>query len=200
MSKSRWLFFLIMGAVVLASILVIRSTKDLYKVLPANLPASISSTSFEDWRQFVSDHKKFKVLMPNMPHHATESLNDPKTQDKRIYDIYVSEKSNGTIFMISLITYPEDKETSDPAKLLKSIVDEMIASNPNNKLLSSRELSYLNNKAVDFSVENADVHMDSRAFVKGNTLYVLSYIAKIGDYNPSEYEHFIDSFNLIPAS
>lgn len=197
MSNSRWFFFLVMGAIVLACILVVRYAKDMYKALPATLNSTMTIVPFEEWREFEADEAKFKVQIPALPQHATETVRDPKDQQKREYDMYVSQKNDGTIFMISLITYENDQETSNPTKLLKSIVEEMLASNPSNKLKSLKENLYHQYKAIDFSIENADVHMDGKAFVIGKTLYILSYIAKSADYNPLEYQHFIDSFKLL---
>jgi hypothetical protein len=153
----------------------------------------------EDWHEFTPPSEKFKVLVPTLPQHATEKIGDPKTKEARIYDMYVSQKENGSIFMISLITLLDNPNKSLDEKMLASVVDNMLTASPNTKVKLMQMGQYKEYPAIDFSIENEQVNVDGKAFLVGNTLYLLTTVSKQNDYNRKEFEFFANSFQLMPA-
>ena len=84
--------------------------KDSYKILPLEEEkpdVTLEVYNFQDWKEFSSPDGEFNVLFPTLPQHAKENLTDPKTNEVRKYNMYVAEKNDGTIFMISLISFPD---------------------------------------------------------------------------------------------
>src|ERR1700722_19749969 len=98
MSKTA-IFFVVL-IVVLASFIGFKYVQESYKILPIDQkqPTNITAFDFQKWHEFTAPTGKFKVLFPTLPQHATENVDDPKTNEKHKYDIFVSEKEDGTIF------------------------------------------------------------------------------------------------------
>jgi len=155
---------------------------------------------FHNWHLFSSPNETFKVLLPTLPQHATENITDPKSQAVRKYDMYVSEKPDGTVFMISLVTFPDIPKTLDDKKLLTAIMNDMVATNPNNELKTVESGEYNGHPSLDFTMGNQNVTINAKSFLVGNTLYVLSRIVKKEDEKSNEYNFFINSFELSPQN
>lgn len=146
----------------------------------------------QDWHEFISPRHDFKVLVPTLPQHAAETFKDKKRE------AFVSENDVGSLFMINLIVMADQSEKS--TDLLNHTVDDFINSIPNNKVLTKKVGSYQGNPSIDFSLENPDVFINGKAFVKDKTLYMLSFAAKKATYSKDEFEFFLNSFQLNPQT
>jgi hypothetical protein len=184
----------ILTAFVVLFFLGLGSIKESYKLLPISASNEGAPTQFSTWKDFKAPNLKFSVMVPSYPQNAKQTMKDPKTKDVRKYDMYVSEKDDGSLFMISLIQFPDSKET--PEYIQKSVVNDLLASNPQNQLKSMKVGDYKGKKTLDFSIVNNDMTVDGMAFSDGDTLYLLSAIFKNSAYHPEEYQYFINSFDL----
>lgn len=198
MVKYVTLFLIV--ALALLSVLTIRYSKDYYKILPLQNsdPAKVDleKYNFQDWKEFESPNGKFQVMLPTIPQQATENIVDQKTGENRNYDMYVSERLNGTIFMISLITFESNPNAAKQEMLLTEMMDDMVNSNPNNELISKAYSEYLGNQALDFRISSVDVNIDAKTFMVDNTMYVLSRVTPSSENDPSEFNFFVNSFEL----
>lgn len=183
--------FLILGIIYLAS-----DIKDAYKVIPISSNPTMEVPAFADWRSFNAPSERFKVDLPAPPQYAKQAVPIPGTDTNRSYEMYVSEKLDGSIFMISLITYPEGLNM-DPAQLLHDSVDEMITTKPGNKLTSIHDSMFQNHRSVDFRIDNPKFIVAGKAFLVERTVYLLTYVASRSNFTIGEYDHFIDSFDLL---
>lgn len=201
---SRTISLLILLMVIVAAFLMLRNTKDSYKLLPdlndkeAEVLAgdSTSEKGFENWHEFASPKGDFKVLLPVLPQHATDKITDPKTKEQRKYDMFVSAKDDGTVFMISMITFPAKIEPVNVESTLTSVVNDMLARNKENKLKMMQGGKFRDNDALDFSIENTDVSVTGKAFIKHDILYILSELTKDGKFNQTEFDFFVNSFDV----
>lgn len=171
--------------------------KDAYMALPLTPKNEVKAAPFSDWKEYSPESKKFSASFPVVPQNATEVVPIPKSDKKRVYDMFVSEQINGTIYMISQITYPNDYDTSAEKTLLHMIVDEMMTSNPNNKLDKIADEVFQGHKAVAFTIENKEIKIEGKTFMVGKMLYILTYMAKTPDFTDVEFDHFIKSFKLL---
>ena len=179
-------------------IFLISDIKNAYKVLPINASKPIDVSAFANWREFQPPSQRFKALLPAPPQYVKESVVIPDTEKKRLYEMYVSEKLNGTVFMISLITYPKDFLTSRPFEMLNDIVDEMIQNKPANKLKKREDVFFQNHEAVEFTIKNDKFDIQGTALMVDRTIYLLSYIASHSEFSSEDYQYFIDSFKVLP--
>lgn len=197
MASGRFIGLLIAVIVIITTVVLLRSTKDLYKLLPANLEPEMAVSPFEDWRTFTSTTGNFTAQFPAPPQHAAENSKESSTNDKRKYDMYVAQKNDGSTFMISLITYENKNFFHSPDTVLTNVLEEMMISNPKNRLEKSDLGDFKGYRAIDFSIENPEGRITGKAFIVGQTLYLITYIAKLDDYKENEYRYFLDSFQFL---
>ena len=199
MSKISTVFVTL--AIIFIVIMGFRMMKDSYMLLPLKeqQPTNLTAFNFQDWHEFTAPSGNFKVLFPALPQHATENVDDPKTKEKRKYDMYVSQQDNGTIFMISRITFPDLGSKEESNEILKQIMNDMVASNPSNKLSMMQEGDYKGHPSIDFSIENGELTIDAKTFIVDDTLYILTRIVKSQNYTRDEFLFFVNSFELIPS-
>lgn len=155
---------------------------------------------FQDWHEFSAPNGEFKVLFPSLPQHAAETINDPKTKEARQYDMYVAQKADGTIFMISLIKLLGDAPAKLEENMLPAVINDMMEASPKSKLKLMQMGRYKDFPSIDFSYENEQVNVDGKAFISGNTLFLLTSVANIKDYHKPEFDFYINSFQMQTAS
>lgn len=199
--------FYIAGAIALAAIgfLALRPTasapqkeKNNYRyIAEATAPKDFE---FQKWHEYSPPSGKFKVLLPTLPQQAQEKLQDPNTKETRQYEMYVSEKEDGTIFMISVITMLETGQNKIDDGVLKKVVNDLMTTNPKNKVKKMEKGSYKEYPAMEFSIENDQVNIDGKAFLAGTTLYLLTSAAQLQNYQRPEFDFFVNSFQLTPAA
>lgn len=186
----------ILSILLLGLIFLATDIKNAYKMLPMKADPILKVPAFADWNQYVAENGKFKVLFPVVPQYLKQAVPIPNTDKQRLYEMYVSQKMNDTIFMVTLITYPKDIDTSNAKQTLLDLVDELKAAKPDNKMKDVKEGVYQNYPAVDYSLESDEFHVNGKAIMVGKTIFLLNYIARKNNFSSDEYQHFIDSFQL----
>lgn len=147
------------------------------------------------WRHFEPNSGKFSVDLPVMPHQASETINDATTQQLRRYEMYVSEGQNETVYLINLITYPNEEDLDNHPKLFQSFIDDMLKANSNNELISSSPTQHQGLDGMDFKIKTQNATMNSKMFIEGRTLYVLSKVSKT-ETDDGDFEKFVSSFKI----
>lgn len=171
--------------------------KDSYRVLPIGDSDPRLMSQFAGWQLFKAPQGAFQALFPLPPQRAEQTVRDPKTGQIRNYDMYVSERSNGTIFMVSLIEFPG--YTGSLEELKKTIINDLMVSNPQNQLRSMTVGTYKLFPTIDFVIGNPVTTINGRVFSDGNVIYLLSGIFNTALFNQQEYDHFINSFEwMVP--
>lgn len=189
---SRTLALIVILAFILLGWFGISHYQKTYEMLPANLPKKLEVPETKSWVDFTPRSDKFSVSLPVTPQHATENQGD------RNYDMYASEKENGTLFMISLISFKNPIKANHHEVVLNSIMEDLLNTNPANKLKSSASTTFENKKALDFTIENKEIIIVGKAFMDEQTLYVLTYIAKLNNLDKDEVDKFMHTFHLLP--
>lgn len=189
---TRFLLALFATVALVLIILSVIFFKDSYRVLPIGNSDPRLMPLFADWQEFDAPKEGFKALFPTMPQHAAQTVRDPKTDQLRKYDMYVSERSNGTIFMVSVIEFPG--YTGSLEDLKKTIINDLLVSNPQNQLKSMTVGMYQLFPTIDFVITNRMTTINGRTFSDGNVIYLLSGIFTNAFLNQEEYDHFINSF------
>lgn len=199
MSRTIWIAGIAVVAV--ATLLFFRSNqKDKDIITPINVQkvsaGGADNMQFQDWHEFSAPSGEFKVMFPSLPQHAAEIINDPNTNESRKYDMYVAQKSDGTIFMISLIKLMGNAPKTLDEGMLPKVINDMMEASPNNKLKKMQMGKYKEFPSIDFSYENEQVNVDGKAFIWGNTLFLLTSVANLHDYSRPEFDFYINSFQL----
>ncbi|MBA2369411.1 MAG: hypothetical protein H0V82_10375 [Candidatus Protochlamydia sp.] len=174
--------------------------KDAYKTLPGTITDELKIVPYSDWNEFTPKTGLFKVRLPSTPQFANETVNIPGTDLKRLYEMYAAEKINGAVFMVSVITYPPSFPITNNQELLHEVIDELVASNTNNRLLETRDGEFKSHPNVDFHMVNKEYDIEGKAFLVGKIMYVLTYVVKNTDYDTNDYQYFLNSFELTTKS
>ncbi len=151
------------------------------------------------WQKYVSPKGDFSVLFPSMPHNAHELKREEKSQEETEHELFMAANENGTLFSVYLITFPEKETLENKDEFLIEFIKEMLGSNPKNVIKTLKTVPYRNSKTVEFTVEVGDAIIDGKAFVKGNTAYVLTTTAKSDNRNKAEFDFFTNSFAWLKA-
>ncbi len=152
--------------------------------------------NFATWKTFQPRSKLFEVNLPNQPQYAKEFLPISNSDKRRRYDLYASEKVDGTLFLISVISYPQDY-TFDSSEVLAEHIEEFLKSKLKNKMSKSEKTHHQNFEAMDFGYKSEDFLIEGKSIKGGNIIYILSYITTIKNFDKDEYNHFIDSFKIL---
>ncbi len=197
---TRALVVILFVMLAVAGYLIVTNYEHSYKMLPGDLANNpLPTDTYGEWRRFAAEDGSFSVNLPVLPQRAENHRKDETTGEERKYDMYAAEKNDGTVFIISMITSDQDS-TQPTASLLENVKDEMVAAHPDNKLVASKNGTFLGHDDMDVTIENPKALIKGKAFAVGPTLYLLMYVANKDHYDQSEYDHFISSFNLGSAT
>lgn len=191
----RLLAVLIAFGVLFAAYYVIDNMKSSYEWIPVDTKMANNQDPVKNWTNYLANNGKFVVSMPITPQYASQSVPIPNSKLLRKYDMYVAQTLDGDIFTISAITYPENFSVNSD-EVMRSIVNEVQASNPENKVIEMTAKDFDGDPGYNFVVENSNTYIKGREFFNGQTLYVLTMIDNGKDANPIEYKHFVESFSL----
>lgn len=200
MSRTLTLFAVLF--IVIAAFLLLRNHNSSPQVLePAvndsEAIAKQGDSNFHEWREFSFKSGHFKVLMPALPQHVSDTIADPKTLEPRKYETFATASDNGAAFMVNAITFSTQGEAEASEESLKSAVTEILSRNKENKLNEMKMGTFHGANALDFSLSNGDALIEGKVFTHGNTMYVLSMIDKKNSFNRKELDFFINSFDFV---
>lgn len=196
---SKTIIALIIFLVLLGSYLVIRYAKDSYKILPIKEtnPLTTDSSNFINWRVFEAPEGNFKASFPTLPQHVTDKVADPITKEPRKFDMFASADENGTAYMISVTSFPDSVGEENIEPVLRSVVNDMLQRNKDNKLKMANLGTFRKHRSLDFSLDNGQITIAGKAFLIGNTMYVLSTIDKTDSFKAQEFDFFVNSFERL---
>lgn len=202
MSRTAWLVT-ILSIAVIGIIATTRYSHDVTKenesVQSASVPEPKNDLLFHKWHEFVAPGR-FKVLLPSLPQHATERQEDPKTKSTKLYDMYVSQQGNGTLYMINQISMMDKHDRKLDETTLTNVINDVVAANPDSKINLMQMGKYHEHPAIDFAIENTKVSIEGKAFLVGDVLYLLTTVSKPDDFKKEEFVFFVNSFDLISDS
>lgn len=158
--------------------------------------ANEAVSNLKGWQEYEGVEEAFSVMVPAVPQHARETVPFNKESGTNLtYNMYVAEDGDGTTYMINIITYPDELKGFHKENILENIMSEMLNSNPSNKLSKINMSQEANSgKTMNFTLESQDVIIESKAFMEGQKLYVLSVIDTKQNFNQKEYNYFVTSF------
>lgn len=168
-----------------------------YYILREREEARNDQINFATWRKFTPRSGLFEVLVPGNPQYVKDYLPIPNTDLKKRYDIYVSEKVDGTTFLINVISYPADYEIKSSKETIHQNIEELKSNRTNNPLNTLWEEMLADGKSLNFAFENQDYRIQGHSIHDDRIIYLLSYISKKETFDDDEYEYFIRSFKLL---
>lgn len=173
-----------------------KSSDGLFNLTPSS--SQEDPLLFSYWKMYKPKSEDFEVLIPSEPQYAKDFIEIADSDKKKRYEIYASEKPDGTLFMISVITYPSEIDMGNTREVLKNMVRELAVGKKDHKLNDIAEIEKSGKLTYHFDIENNDFKIQGETFLVKNVQYVISYIVRKENYNEAEYNHFVNSFTLLP--
>jgi hypothetical protein len=155
------------------------------------------SANFATWQKFIPRSGLFEIFLPSPPQYGKDFVAIPNSDKKRRYDIYASEKVDGTLFLISVVTYPPEVDISSYGDILRQNINELMHNKTDNRLNNLWQHMFQDLQSLDFSFENQEFHVEGRAIHDDHIVYMLTYITQKENFDNEEYQHFIDSFKIL---
>jgi len=152
------------------------------------------------WDTFTPVSGLFQVSLPSPPKYGNDSILIPGTEIKRRFDVYASEQVDGTLFLISMITYPLDYDVSSSSDILRQNINELVEHKKDNHLIGISEKTIEKRPSFDFIFENQEMKVEGVGVHDDHLVYMLSYISKRDDFDSEEFKHFVDSFKILKPS
>lgn len=152
-------------------------------------PASASEEKLpieKPWEEIVSTDYNFRILFPSNPTQTTRNTDWLK-------EVTYSVIHDDIYYDVTIMIESDDVDPTDP----KDIVDGMIAFNEGVELVSLEPKEFQGYEAIDFITKDNQSYMNARIISVGRTSYLLmvSYAQK--DSDKTEYNKFINSFQLV---
>ena len=97
-----------------------------------------------------------------------------------------------------MISFPGKPSSVLDNEFLQNLIKEMLTTNPKNQIKDLKTSEWHKGKAVDFDLENEGASVNGKAFIEGDTVYVLSVATTPEFANPQEFNFFVNSFQLMP--
>jgi len=182
--------------------LVVVISGAMYLFLPNPIPSEANAERTppleEEWKPFSS--KRFTVDLPSQPHHAHETSTTPDSSDKIGYDMYVTQSRLGTTYMINVIEYPPSFSTEPSEPILTGILNDILSGNDSNQVMHKELGSFSDYPSIEFVLSNTQGNLRVRAFLRDQTLFILSVADTDIDTLDHTFARFVDSFRLLESA
>lgn len=156
---------------------------------------------FSRWHTFSPQSELFSVSFPYKPHYGKEILPIPGSDLKRRYDMYASENMDGTVFLVTVATYPDNIDINQNGeKMIRENIDELVSNHSENRLAKVDSEVFKGYQALSFNIQNGEHQVEGKALKDGNRVYILTYSPFMKDKDQDEYQYFIDSFRILKSS
>ncbi|MCB1114047.1 MAG: hypothetical protein KDK62_04760 [Chlamydiia bacterium] len=152
------------------------------------------STSLANWNMYTAPSGRFRVFFPNMPQNASSTVVDKATQNPKHFATYASASPEGGAFMVNIITFKPDQSMKDPKAIATRQVMEMVEAREGNKLISLNEGEYKGQAAFDFEIDNGNMNILGKAFIRDQKLYILTMTSPDKQTDPEKFAFFVNSF------
>lgn len=156
--------------------------------------AKASSKGVENWNVYTPTSGNFKVFFPSLPQSASSTIVDKISQEPKYFATYASTTPDGDAFIVNVITFKPDEKLEEAKNLITKHVMEMVQAREGNKLLSLNEGVYKGEPAFDFDIENGEMHILGKAFIKNKKLYILSMTSPKEHFETEKFAFFVNSF------
>lgn len=192
---ARFLATIVVLALLAGTVYLVTQSKQAYKILP-DINKQMDVDPYFLWRNFGDPNHHFIAAFPVVPQHATDHIKDELTKQVRQYDMFVASQSDGSVYLIRLITYPKEAKLTH-VDLVNSINYDLVQSHAGNTLLSSTDTTFAGREAIKFSIASEPTLIEGVAFAEAHTLFLIAAIANKDSFNQADLTHFLNSFQLL---
>ncbi|MBS0655371.1 MAG: hypothetical protein JSR46_06330 [Verrucomicrobia bacterium] len=162
----------------------------------ADIPTFLQQPITPVWKEFQPENGSFTVLFPGNVMHATATKPYGHPNEVTKYDTYSARGSDGTLYTLSEVQYPQSFDTKDPNAIFQSLIQNIVASAATTEIIGQTITTFSNHPAVDFNLQNLKYASIGRAILVGKTLYVLTVMSPNLNGLEEHFHAFADSLTL----
>ncbi len=154
---------------------------------------AVLSAGASEWKPYHSIVGNFKVQLPGKPVWTGTNLSVPGSSLQVAYDSFLLEKSEDTVFLISVAHYPTEVDLEDSSSVLMEALDGLISSDPAHRLVASKfETSGQGFPLLNFHIHasGSDTHLKGQQLLVGQKLFLAVVISE----NPVDLAADVDPF------
>lgn len=155
------------------------------------------AASGSNWKSLTEPKNSFSVSFPTEPEHIEQRIDIPRSDLSISYNTYISEPNEDAVYVVSVWNYPSEIDMSKPEVNLQDGFSGMLSALPGSEVVSMQKGEQQGFKTLDFLVKNDDIFFQGRLILVYNTLYQVFAVYKEEVMLTQDYNHFINSFQLI---
>ncbi|MCB1106846.1 MAG: hypothetical protein KDK76_01975 [Chlamydiia bacterium] len=153
--------------------------------------------TIQGWKRFHSVQGKCMVSLPESPEHVKQIMPFPEEGYNLRYDVYVSAHEKKAVYMMLIAQYPPFINESHAEMSLESFLNGLVTQNHDNELIFADLTDVQGHKALDFFIQAKGTYFKGRAIMAENHLYLLAMECDVSNYLEGNFNHFINSFELV---
>jgi hypothetical protein len=154
----------------------------------------LAALNVQEWHEFTGKEPPFKVMLPTLPQHASDKPHKPLDSAEKKYEMYASQKPNGPLFVITIISFDPGKQLD--SAFLEQSLQKIVSATPENVLIKRESKRDKGIEHLYFEVKQDNFLLAGSMFAVNNRLFVLAETAERDLFNRSEFDFFINSFDL----
>lgn len=160
-------------------------------------PTVQQSTSTPGWVDLISVENNFKISFPSQPVHKVKESNSPDGSGTLRSEIYET-KNNEITYRVRHTVYPEGARIIlNPEDSLKAMLEAVVNSVADNKLLSSTPQEFGGYRGLDFVIQNNRDYIRERIIIVERNNFQIAITYKDNNFNKEYFNKFMESFSLL---
>jgi hypothetical protein len=165
-----------------------------FALMPKPLPAQ------SGWERYTSPHGSFSVLLPNIPTGNYVDMRLPGWPTVIPQEMYSAGQDTGSDYYVGFSALPQTADSSYPKKILTEVLN-WFTGTVSGTIASSNFTTFGTSTVIDYRVSESDgTDAKGEGILIGTNFYQLFEHYAPQNYSENNYEKFINSFQLIPAS
>ena len=153
--------------------------------------------SAKSWKKFHSISGNCLLSLPASPEHVKQIMPFPKEGYNLRYDVYISAHENRAVYILLVAPYPPSVNKSYAKTGLERFLNGLLSQHHDNNLIFADLVDVQGHTALDFFIESKGIYFKGRAIMAENTLYLLAMECSAVNYLEHNFNHFINSFELV---
>lgn len=149
-----------------------------------------------EWVNISEPKLGFKGHFPSEPKRIIDTIALPGKEGNATYYLFLSTLPDDTTFMVKVVDYPDSFSKEKPIQILQSSIDQMLAKDKENQLLSKKEITFRGENAIEFSIQNELSKLVAITFLKQDKQYLLVYLARPDRFDETSFRSFVSDFTF----
>jgi hypothetical protein len=150
-----------------------------------------TENEIDGWVAFTEEEKRFSQSFPLEPEYSLDNSGEFP------YESYSNTIGDNLYYDVSLVTYDDTIDTSNPTVLLNEVLSMIVTDDSRNELLTSKNRSLNDLPIKEYEIRQEGVIVRGMIVLKENSIYfvTVSYLESEGE--PEDADKFINSFKLL---